>query len=127
MNKTDQGAGQPDKRFIGMGELPSTNQDPSPAIELGEEGFDRLATWLLGRLTSSKYFNKYTLLILLIALTLVTLFATRLHPTNVQIQGHDWLYFDLLQLLMLEMAALLYFFLTKHIQLPRGIVILILL
>src|SRR5437660_1624308 len=81
----------------------------------------------------SQCLNTYALLILLMALTLLTLFVTSIHSTHVEIQriadGETpiTLPFILLQILMLEIAMLLYFFLTNHLQLQKSIVIVMLL
>jgi hypothetical protein len=83
MDQTAQSTDQLDK---GLAEPPAS-PDLSPAIEPEEEVLDRLGTWLLGRLTSSPYLYRYTLLILLMVLTSLALLTTSLRPTHVKIQG----------------------------------------
>ena len=84
MNQTAQSIDQLDK---GPAKLLPANPDLLPVVEPDKKVLDCLGTWLLGRLTSSHYLYRYTLLILLMSLTSFALFTTSLRLTDVTIQG----------------------------------------
>jgi hypothetical protein len=72
-----------------------------------------------------------SMLMVFISLTLLVLLLTRIHLTHAEVSGNTFSYDKLDRLLMailiLEMITLLYFFLKNHFQLPKKIVLVIVL